>query len=393
MSLLISFVIPVYNNERYLPNAVHSVIDQDEPMQDDIEIVIVDDGSTDGTSVLADELAKKDKRIRVIHQNNQWIYAAMNRGIREAYGEYIYILNSDDILYPNSLSRMAEIVSQMDVDVVWTRIDEYKYFKDHVEYVRSDKEYENDINLDNQDKVKQIWPQLYFDHISCNQANLYRRDLMLRHPFREDVYAADLIFNLNIANEVKTAYVLKESVYRFYEYNLDDRNASIGKFYPYEHTMFSEIYKGYVDLFDSWRLPRKIFYERLTDTRIRQVTREVRSYGYLNCYMSDREKLMNILTGIVDDELMNCAREFDREWEVESRIMSGIKDVFENKYIDDDEIRKLVEGFINLRFSDSNCIEPDKWDYVINHDLNINRIGKKYIQYYMRSCKTVGIKR
>ena len=101
--MLISIIIPLYNNYKYLPMALKSVLEQPLDNPDDIEVVIVDDGSTDGSSQLADELAETDSRIRVFHQENQWVYAAFNRGVREAKGEYVYILNSDDRLEEGSI--------------------------------------------------------------------------------------------------------------------------------------------------------------------------------------------------------------------------------------------------------------------------------------------------
>lgn len=86
--MLISIVMPVYNNERYFPLAVKSIIEQE---YKDFELIIIDDGSTDRTAIIADEIAATDSRIRVIHQSNQWVYASFNRGIEAAKGS-IYIL-------------------------------------------------------------------------------------------------------------------------------------------------------------------------------------------------------------------------------------------------------------------------------------------------------------
>lgn len=72
---LFSIIIAVYNNERYVKNAIKSILDQDFK---DYEIIIVDDGSTDTTPLIVDQIAEKDSRISVIHQDNQWIYASFN---------------------------------------------------------------------------------------------------------------------------------------------------------------------------------------------------------------------------------------------------------------------------------------------------------------------------
>lgn len=91
--MIVSVVIPVYNDKPYLERCVQSVLNQ---TYKDLEIVLVDDGSTDGTGDLCDQLASVDLRICVIHQENKGLSGARNVGIRKATGEYIVFLDSDD---------------------------------------------------------------------------------------------------------------------------------------------------------------------------------------------------------------------------------------------------------------------------------------------------------
>jgi len=90
---LISIVIPVYNVAAYLASCVRSVLDQD---YSHFELLLVDDGSTDSCGKLCDNLAALDRRIRVIHQENQGLSGARNRGLQEAQGAYILFLDGDD---------------------------------------------------------------------------------------------------------------------------------------------------------------------------------------------------------------------------------------------------------------------------------------------------------
>ena len=96
----ISVIMAVYNTVSYLPEAVQSIINQS---FDQFELITIDDGSTDGSAQLLDELAKKDNRIRVIHQKNQGVGAATNTGIKAAAGLYIALMDSDDLALPNRL--------------------------------------------------------------------------------------------------------------------------------------------------------------------------------------------------------------------------------------------------------------------------------------------------
>ena len=97
---LISVIIPVYNSIRYLDACVASIL----KFQDiDLECILVDDGSTDGSGALCDRIAQSDNRVSVIHQFNSGVSIARNNGIKRATGTYLYFLDSDDICYITDL--------------------------------------------------------------------------------------------------------------------------------------------------------------------------------------------------------------------------------------------------------------------------------------------------
>lgn len=103
MEPLISVVIPVYNVESYLADCIDSVTSQTYRA---LEIVLVDDGSTDGSGKMCDEYALRDDRIRVIHSENHGLGAARNIGIGNAGGEYITFLDSDDWVEPDTIEAL-----------------------------------------------------------------------------------------------------------------------------------------------------------------------------------------------------------------------------------------------------------------------------------------------
>lgn len=110
MSLpLASIIIPAHNAERYLREAVESALAQTWP---NIEVIVVDDGSTDGTLGLAEALASKDACLRVIHQDNAGVGAARNRGIAEARGAFIAPLDADDFWHPTKLARQIAALEE-----------------------------------------------------------------------------------------------------------------------------------------------------------------------------------------------------------------------------------------------------------------------------------------
>lgn len=105
MNNLISVIIPAYNIEKYIQKCVLSVLKQ---TYTNLEIIIVNDGSTDKTGAVCDELAKTDDRIKVLHQQNMGLSEARNNGIKLASGEYISLIDGDDIVKKDFLRNMAD---------------------------------------------------------------------------------------------------------------------------------------------------------------------------------------------------------------------------------------------------------------------------------------------
>ncbi len=115
MDSLISVIIPVYNVEKYLKQCIDSVIGQ---TYRNIEIILVDDGSTDSSGTICDNYAVNDSRIRVIHQDNSGAGAARNTGLKEATGDYIAFVDSDDWLELDAFSYMLTIINKNKADIV-----------------------------------------------------------------------------------------------------------------------------------------------------------------------------------------------------------------------------------------------------------------------------------
>lgn len=112
--MTISIIIPVYNTETYLSTCIESILSQN---FSDYEVLLIDDGSTDGSGAICDEYAKKDDRIQVVHKDNGGVSSARNLGLEHARGKWVYFVDSDDELLPGGLRTLVECISD-DVDVV-----------------------------------------------------------------------------------------------------------------------------------------------------------------------------------------------------------------------------------------------------------------------------------
>ena len=111
---LISVIVPVYNVKEYLERCFASIVKQ---TYTDLEIILVDDGSTDGSGVLCDELKKRDIRVRVIHKANGGLGSARNAGIAHARGTYFGFVDSDDWIKPEMYENMLNLMKKYDAQI------------------------------------------------------------------------------------------------------------------------------------------------------------------------------------------------------------------------------------------------------------------------------------
>ena len=111
---LISIIVPVYNVEKYLEKCVNSIVNQ---TYKNLEIILVDDGATDSSGKLCDELAKIDNRIKVYHKENGGLSDARNYGVEKSTGEYIGFVDSDDYIDAEMYEKLYEAIKKENVDV------------------------------------------------------------------------------------------------------------------------------------------------------------------------------------------------------------------------------------------------------------------------------------
>ena len=111
----VSIIVPVYNAEKYLMKCVDSILVQS---YDNIEVILVDDGSVDGSPKMCDEYAKKDNRVQVIHKKNAGLVSARCDGLKVADGEYVQFVDSDDWVSHNMTEKMMDVMMQYGAECV-----------------------------------------------------------------------------------------------------------------------------------------------------------------------------------------------------------------------------------------------------------------------------------
>ena len=111
---MVSIIVTVYNIEKYLEPCLKSILDS---TYQDYEVILVDDGSKDGSGMICDHFAEQDGRFKVIHKVNAGVSQARNTGLEAAKGDYITFVDGDDVIHPNMLAVLMDAINEGDYDV------------------------------------------------------------------------------------------------------------------------------------------------------------------------------------------------------------------------------------------------------------------------------------
>lgn len=174
---LITVAIAVYNDEKHIVKAIKSILNQD---YSNLDILLIDDGSTDGTSTICDIFSKKDNRIRVIHQKNGGLCIARNTALDNMFGNYIMFVDSDDWIEPNIVSFLYQKIVDNSLDMAsCTSIDYFEGTSKSNKVQRGP-----DKIFDSKEGIKDFYfdRQFTFDAIQCK---LYKKEVFTNIRFIE----------------------------------------------------------------------------------------------------------------------------------------------------------------------------------------------------------------
>ncbi len=204
----VSVIIPVYNTEKYLVACIDSILSQ---ANVSIEIILVDDGSTDSSPKICDDYATKHTNIKAIHIKNSGQAVAKNEGLKYAQGNYIALTDSDDKMGPGMLYKMVTIGYNQDADIVccnYKQIDEYgnvshldstneQYILNHEQAL---------VHFYSRNKIfSQCWTKIY-----------KRKMLIDYHIENEPIrYDEDIIFNIKAFKAAQTTIIIDEPLYEY----------------------------------------------------------------------------------------------------------------------------------------------------------------------------------
>ena len=262
MQPLVSVIIGLYNVERFLRKKCLRDIRQQ--TYTNLEIILVDDGSTDGTGKLIDELSTEDTRIRVIHKQNGGVSSARNCGLDIATGEFIYFCDVDDVLTPTLIEQSSTLMQEHSIDML--------IFGFNVIYAKGSLPNETvqfeDLLLKSNDELKEIILSKLLNILPCGNGflwnKLYRRDFIERYHFRFDdlQLQQDEVFNMQIYPKVERLYVSSAVLYDYYIYGSGNNRS---RYIPNRFNIYHSIYKQLTSTCTKWGIMDKQCHEFITE--------------------------------------------------------------------------------------------------------------------------------
>lgn len=213
MEKLVSVIVPVYNNERSVGKTIDSICNQ---TYKNLEILLVNDGSTDNTLEVLKEYQEKDLRIRVLSQNNSGPGEARNHGLREMQGDLVTFVDADDIIGKEIIEKLVKAQEQENADVV--RYNFYYSTEDNLKEQRGDLLDLNNCKFEDREIKEKIIPYFIKNEL-CSFVWLlfFKKDVVQNIYFDTNTnYMEDTLFYIDLLYKIKSIYFIDEAEYFYY---------------------------------------------------------------------------------------------------------------------------------------------------------------------------------
>lgn len=242
--MLVSVIVPVYNTESFLPKAIESVLMQS---YTDWELILVDDGSTDGSLAICRSYAKRDARIKVLSQDNQGVSVARNRGLDHARGTYVTFMDSDDELDADAFDACAKRAQKTGADMIVFSID----------FIASNGAQEVRLPmLEDRDYTRDAFLRTYIQkkalYVYSNANKWYKHSLLdtLGLRFEESVhFGEDRLFNYAFLRE---ASVISTLPARFYRYHMRNNESLSSRYIENFMEIVMRLHRAKVDMLEPY---------------------------------------------------------------------------------------------------------------------------------------------
>ena len=249
---LVSVIVPIYNTEKHLKNCIESIINQ---TYTNLEIILVNDGSTDNSPIICDSYANIDNRIKVVNILNMGVSNARNQGLRSSTGKYIQFVDSDDFIDKDMIEILVNNIESQNADIVMCgikRVSKLDFILDTAKHIGT---FEiEDFIIKN---IEMIGDNLFGS--PCNK--LYKYDIIKKHDIMFDPlieYAEDLIFNYEYFRNIDRVTVNSNCLYN-YNRDIEDTLSSKFRIDCYENLNYT--YEQTIDFLDTFQLNQDNLYK------------------------------------------------------------------------------------------------------------------------------------
>ncbi|WP_455794815.1 glycosyltransferase [Clostridium butyricum] len=205
MNSLISIIVPVYNIEKYISVCVESILNQ---TIKNIEIILVDDGSSDSSGNICDRYSMLDNRIKVIHQKNKGLSGARNSGIDIAQGKYIGFVDGDDFIYPDMFECLYNLLEKNNADCACCGYDYFDEIKNKVRKINRNNKiyYMNDVEA-----IENVFFSQYYEFYAWNKLWKTNKFNKIRYP--EGRIFEDISTTYELFKQCKNVIYIQSSKY------------------------------------------------------------------------------------------------------------------------------------------------------------------------------------
>ena len=256
MEQLLSVIVPVYNVEAYLDRCVQSIVSQS---YRNLELILIDDGSTDGSSALCDEWARKDSRVVVIHKANGGVSSARNAGLKVAKGIYLTFVDPDDYIAPDTYALNMDIMlAHEEVDIL-----QYPYCE-----ISSDghiyKEHRpQSVMLTGAERIfRNWWSGSPLEYVIWNK--IYKRCLWVDVRFKVGHISEDTCLVPKFVRNAQSVYISEKGLYYYQRKRVDSYT-----FGDYNYSKHLDLFYAHIAIYDCFKMfPEMVTEKVLAFTRL-----------------------------------------------------------------------------------------------------------------------------
>ncbi len=301
MKPLVTVAIAAYNVEKFLIDGMNSVFNQ---TYENLEIILVDDGSTDNTPQMCDEIAKKDSRVVVFHKENGGLGSARNVGIDNANGKYIYFFDVDDTIEKELIDYNVEIAEKYNTEMNIFSFNVAFSDSNDTESVIFNEEY-----IDNNLRLKEVYCEelLFVKHGNGFAWNkFYNLDFLKSkgYKFGNQRIQQDEPFNMQLYPTLTSVYISSKPLYNYVIYSSGNNG---NRYIPNKFDIFTDVYYNFCNFYKNWNLDsdrvKDYIYKRYYSGIINTLTINIH---HKDNPMKTREKIRTIDSIINNKEVINA---------------------------------------------------------------------------------------